>query len=495
MTRRQLAITISAVVAALVLGVGVTLLATSGGDDNQSVVAPGESGTTTQPTVTAAPVTTTTTPATTSATIPASSIPPGTVVVNPPPSTAAPTTTPTTTKPTTTTRPATTTRPSTTTAPDGGGSDVGISPTEIHLAVISDSPDAIAGTKAWAEWVNKRSGIAGRKIRLDVFETQSDPSKWAAAVKTACAQDFAIVGSLAVADDNTTELERCGIPDMPARTISDAHARAANTFAVIPARVTSRLVGGYKWLLDHVDPCCAQYAIVPANPDQQDAAMQLVEAANSVGFTLVDTLELTDDATQADYAPAIQAIQEQHANLAWSLLDFGSTVNLRKEAAARNVTDVKAWLCLDQCYTHAFLTGGGPAVNGEYVQIEVNPFEESRLVPALKAYNKYTKRDGVTASTTGVESFAAGMLFEQAARQVVADQGSDGLTRVALIGVLNNVHTFTAGGILGATDVANGDPNGCFALLQVRNGRFARVFPTTRATLSCGRDNLLTVGP
>ena len=66
------------------------------------------------------------------------------------------------------------------------------------------------------------------------------------------------------------------------------------------------------------------------------------------------------------------------------------------------------------------------------------------------------------------------MLFEQVARQVVADGGSNGLTRVALIGALGSVHDFTAGGILGATDVAAGTPNGCFALLQARSGHEVR---------------------
>ncbi|HZP30996.1 MAG TPA: ABC transporter substrate-binding protein [Acidimicrobiia bacterium] len=497
MTRRQLTITVSAVLAALVVGVVATVVATSGDDGNQSVNAPGGTTTpTTAPPVTTAPTTPTTTKPTTAPPT-STTITPGTVVINPPVTTVAPTTRPPTTPPTTVapTRPTTsTTRPTTTTSHGGGSPDVGITPTEIRVAVISDSPDAIAGTRAWAEWVNRRNGIAGRRIRVDTFDGPMDPTKYATAVKTACAQDFAIVGTFATADDQTTELERCGIPDLPARTNSDAHAQAANTFAAVPARATSRLVGGYKWLLDHVPGCCAQYAILPTAPDQQAEAMRQVDAANSVGFTLTDTAELTDDAVQADYNPIVQAIVQKQANLAWSFLGYQSTVNLRKAALGKNVAGVKAWFCLDQCYTHEFLTAGGAAVNGEYVQIEVNPFEESRSIPAMASYLRYTKKDGATPTVTGEESFAAGMLFEQVARQVVTDNGSDGLTRVALIAALHGVHTFTAGGILGATDVAEGTPNGCFAVLQVRSKHFARIFPATRATLSCGQENLLSTG-
>ena len=500
MTRRQLAITISAVVAALVVGVVATLLATSGGDDS-SVSAPGGSTTpTTAPPETLAPTAATTTP-TTEAPTTQPTVPKGTVVINPvsttaPPTTGAPTTVaPTTvapTKPTTTS----TTKPSgpTTTKPSGG-SDIGITPTAIRLAVISDSPDAIAGTRAWAEWVNRRSGIAGRKIQVDAFENVTDSAKYAAAVKAACVQDFAIVGSLVEADDQTTELVQCAIPDLPARTSSDEHAQARNTYPAVPTRATTRLVGGYKWLLNQVEGCCAQYAVIPSDPGQQEAAMQQVDAANSVGFTLVDTAELTDDAVQADYNPIVQAMIDKHANLGWSLLGFQSTVNLRKAALAKSVPGIKAWYCLDQCYSHDFVVQGGAAVNGQYVQIEVNPFEESHSIPAMRSYLKYTKKDGVQPTITGEESFAAGMLFEQVARQVVTAGGSNGLTRVALLGALGGVHDFTAGGILGATDVAARAPNGCFALLQTRGTKFARVYPATKATLSCGRDNLLTVGP
>src|SRR5262249_11747030 len=157
------------------------------------------------------------------------------------------------------------------------------------------------------------SGIAGRKIRIDAFENVTDSAKYVAAVKTACTQDFAIVGSLATVDDQTTELEQCGIPDLPARTNSDEHAQAKNTYPAVPTRATSPLVGGYKWLLDQVEGCCAQYAVIPTDPARQELAMQQVDAANSVGFTLVDTAALPDDAVQADYNPIIQAMIDKKA--------------------------------------------------------------------------------------------------------------------------------------------------------------------------------------
>src|SRR4029078_5627438 len=159
--------------------------------------------------------------------------------------------------------------------------------------------------------------------------------------------------------------------------------------------------------------CGARCAVLPAAPDRQAEAMQEVDAANSVGFTLADTAELTDDAVQSDYDPVVQAIISKQAILSVSFRDSPPTVSLRKAAAGKNVAGVKAWFCLEQCYSRGFLAQGGTAVNGEYVQVTVNPFEEWRSIPAMAAYLRYSKKDGVTPTMTGEESFAAGMLFEQ----------------------------------------------------------------------------------
>ncbi len=170
-------------------------------------------------------------------------------------------------------------------------------PTEIRLAVISDSPDAIAGTKAWAEWVNKRSGIAGRKIRLDVFETQYRPVEVRGRGEDglrAGLRDRRVARRRRRQDDRARALRHprhAGAHDLR-RPCAGGPTPSPSS----PTRVTSRLVGGYKWLLDHVDRVLRPVRDRARDPDQQDAAMQLVEAANSVGFTLVDTLELTDDA-------------------------------------------------------------------------------------------------------------------------------------------------------------------------------------------------------
>jgi hypothetical protein len=110
----------------------------------------------------------------------------------------------------------------------------------------------------------------------------------------------------------------------------------------------------------------------------------------------------------------------------------------------------------------------------------------------MAAYVKAT-RTVAAPTNAGLESYSAGLLFEQVARQVAATNGPAGLTRARVLTALTGVHRFDAGGILGVTDVAARAPTGCFALLRVHEGRFVRSFPALPAHLDCGTQNLQNV--
>src|SRR5271155_863961 len=64
--------------------------------------------------------------------------------------------------------------------------EVGVTPTAIHLAVIADVnnsiiPGLFAGTvrgvKAWASQINQQGGLAGRKVVVDFYDSQLSPTQ------------------------------------------------------------------------------------------------------------------------------------------------------------------------------------------------------------------------------------------------------------------------------------------------------------------------------
>jgi hypothetical protein len=68
-----------------------------------------------------------------------------------------------------------------------------------------------------------------------------------------------------------------------------------------------------------------------------------------------------------------------------------------------------------------FLQQGGSNVEGQFVQIGTNPFEDSASIPAMKRY--LAPGGPQNESGSGV---LGGLLFETAARQVVLSDGRTG---------------------------------------------------------------------
>jgi hypothetical protein len=446
---------------AAIIGVAFALGGGGGGGSVQT----GSGATTTSVASTPLPSTTTTT---TSRLPPPSFVPttPTTVVITPPPSTT-PTTTP------------------------NGASDVGITAHTIRVTVVADTAPVVKGVQAWAATVNESGGLAGRTVKVDA-RVVSNPSEYSAAITNACTTSFAVVGSSSQFDSQSSGLA-CGVPEVATHIFDPAHQSRAASYAVIPARAGVVPVGAFRHLLSTVTGCCSQYVLVPTVGPARAATQAVVQAAAAVGFTTAGTPDVPPGAGPAEYTKLVADLVSKQATFASSGLGAESTVRLRKAAAANPAAGVvKVWYCDATCGEQSFLTSGGPAVDGENVALGVNPLADEARIPTMAAYVRVVKTLGPP-TVAGLESYSAGLLFQQAAHQVVAASGPNGLTRVRLLAALGTVHTFTAGGILGTTDVGARQPTGCYVLLRVDGGRFVRVFPSAPAQLDCGAQNLQTV--
>jgi ABC-type branched-subunit amino acid transport system substrate-binding protein len=536
--RRQLGFTVSAVVLALVLGAGVALLATSGDGDDEASVGPQRSSTTSSstpstttttaliprpvvtvptsppPTVrvvpppTDAPTTTTPTtkttrttkvtkpkrkraPKTTTTTVAGAAVPQAAPSTEPtaPPTTSTTTSTSTTTTSTTTSSTTTSSTTTTTTTAPAPPPEVGLSVDEIRLTVLADDARTLDGASAWANAVNRDGGLAGRDIRLDLVATDGTTETFDRAVDAACERSFAIVASHAASGGAEVALQRCGIPDVPVEASSATHAANATTFAAFPRQPRTEAVGPYRGLQDELDRCCSQFVLVPADGPDRTSTEASIDAAAEIGFETAATPDVALDASSTDYDALAQDLSTSGATFAASGLGADSTLELRRAAATAGVTGVAAWYCDDRCYDSSVSADSG--ADGEYVGIETVPFGDRRDVPELRAYQRAAARTQRPTSYEGLRAYVAGVLFEQAVADVVADHGPDGLTRPRLVESLGAVHDFTGRGLVGSTDVGARAPNGCFVLLQLDEGQFARVAPAERGSLDCGSQNLV----
>ena len=112
---------------------------------------------------------------------------------------------------------------------------MGITATEIHIAVIADVDNPICPTcsrarrtrsRASAKYLNSKAGgggLAGRKVVVDFYDSKLNPTRRTNAEIQACQNDVAMVGTSAVFLTSVDDMRNCkdstgavtGLPDIP----------------------------------------------------------------------------------------------------------------------------------------------------------------------------------------------------------------------------------------------------------------------------------------
>ena len=96
--------------------------------------------------------------------------------------------------------------------------DVGITPTEIHIATIADVDNSFApglfkasvdGVRGVVKYINATGGLAGRKLVMDFYDSHVNPNDTRAAEISACQNDVAMVGTSAALLNTVAEIRDC----------------------------------------------------------------------------------------------------------------------------------------------------------------------------------------------------------------------------------------------------------------------------------------------
>lgn len=383
--------------------------------------------------------------------------------------------------------------------------DTGVTATELRVAVIADvnTParpglfqPAVDGVRAWASHVNANGGLAGRKVVVKFYDSQLNADQWRNSVRQACKNDFAMVGTTAVTDSNVTEMVDCGIPDLAQFTLSDSHVTAPNTFSLLIRQSGREVLGPEKWYLDRFksEGCCHGVWLNPADtPTALSAAESFARGQLQIGFT--EARSFTVSALETDFTPFALAIKNSEATYVRVGSDYNQTIALRRAAKVQGVDSVKVWDCSLQCYNPEFIRTGGADVEGQYVYNFFEPFEEAGQYPGLQRYvdamKKYAPRSPINGLSQ--QAWISGLMFGEAVEKVVKAKGPNGLTRANLLTALRGIRDFTADGMTGPVDIGNKATISCFMVMQVRKGKFVRVYPDKG--LNCNPANVVTVKP
>jgi hypothetical protein len=404
--------------------------------------------------------------------------------------------------------------------------DVGITATEIHVAVIADvdnpivpnlfkgSKDAVEGA---AKYLNSKAGgggLAGRKVVVDFYDSKLNANATTNAEIQACENDVAAVGTSAVSLASVDEMRNCkdstgavtGLPDIPFVSTNLSQQCSDESFPMAPPQVICSTkdqhpqtfqpnVGrAYYYKQKFGNDLHGAYVLPSDSKSARDSSF-----ASGIGQLRVQCCKSDQDfdisgyAQQSQYTPVVQAMKNKSSNYGQAT-QGPQQILLRKEATIQGLTDVKVWDCTTGCYSKDFLKNGGSDVDGNFVDTLYLPFlstKEQNANPMLKNFVKYTGAD--QADGFGVYAWSAMIAFRDAVNNAVKANGVNGVTRKTIFAELNKIHEFNAEGMFGTIDLAGRTTTPCHVLMQVKNGNFERVFPSKPGTFDCAKKNVVQV--
>jgi hypothetical protein len=342
---------------------------------------------------------------------------------------------------------------------------------------------------AFSEWCNEAGGVGGLQINL--VDLDGALFNVEAAMSTACTDVFAMVGG-GHAQDNLqfsgidgSDFHRCGLIDVPAFTVSSDKSASNGVVQVMP---NSPVVNSYSWIADYAgqfpDDAAGGVAIVygdvPSVVETKDMLEVLVEAA---GLEVVETISYPPLGT-SDWTPIARQVIESGATTFMFVgeANFGANILAKlKEQGFEGRALLEANMYDDQLFGV-----GTEGPEGSIVRMAMYPIEEADDWPAVRQYldmlDEYT--DDGASSPLGMASMSSWAAFVDAANSC-AEQDDGVLTRTCILEQADEHEAWTGGGLHGPSaslsqseiGVIDDERPFCTLLLQVRDGKFVRLYP------------------
>jgi ABC-type branched-subunit amino acid transport system substrate-binding protein len=379
-------------------------------------------------------------------------------------------------------------------------SDTGVTADSIQVSTVSDpgfsgrpglNQELFDTADAFSKWCNDQGGINGRKITLKKRDARL--TEFQQRVIEACQEgDFMMVGGGAVFDD-TGQKERlaCGLPVVAGYVVTAAAAGADLTYQPVPNPVATQPVGDYRYLAKKFPDATKKIAILTGSIQTTvTVANRNEEAIKGLGWKVVHKAQYNPQG-ETTWRPFAEAIKSAGVKgLVW----VGEPVNLANLMKALSDIGYKLDFARSDAnhYDNLLISEGGPAVEGAYVRSVFYPFltdEEASKNPATEQYRaiikKYVPKGKI--AYLGVQGFSAWVLWAQAATECGAN-----LTRDCVWEKIGAIKDWTGGGLHAAQDVADSEPGDCYAMEQVKEGKFVLAdIGANQGIYECSPDNIV----
>jgi hypothetical protein len=191
---------------------------------------------------------------------------------------------------------------------------------------------------------------------------------------------------------------------------------------------------------------------------------------------------------EANYSPFVQKMKDAGVQYVNMVANYQSIQKLL-QAMEQNefFPKVRDWDSV--AYSPNFVKYNGrtfTAANGSLVFLTTVISEEASSNPELQLYMTWLNRvaPGAKPDFFGFYAWSAGRLFQKLATEI-----GPKLTRKALLAAVKNVHSWNGYGIHVAHNVGDKTISPCFLYLEIQNGTFRRVHPSSG--FECGMGGLV----
>lgn len=358
-----------------------------------------------------------------------------------------------------------------------GATDKGVTDTGIKIGVITDkNAGAIrvptagidASMQAFVAWCNDQGGINGRKLELKSYDAKLFSSLDAA--KAACDDNlFALVGTGVVQDAPMAQpLVDCDLVSVNGYTATYPMSKSPLNVSPVPNPGDVYATGDAQYFAEKYPDAIKKSAIFyPELAASADQGKRATMAREQLGYKFIYTG--TYPTLQDDWKTQVQTLKNKGVEYVTIVDTVNAAIGMLQ--AMQDADYHPQVIDLGQQYYDSTLAESGVA-DGVFVQTNTQPFENPS--PAITKYVELLKDvDAKTPATTlGVQSFSAGLLFATAAKEL----GSD-LTRKGLLDKLHAIHEWDGGGLHAVQDPGANKVNSCTLIMKIQDNEFTTLFP------------------
>jgi branched-chain amino acid transport system substrate-binding protein len=369
----------------------------------------------------------------------------------------------------------------------GGGTDPGITKTQVNVGAIvtqsgslaADFAPYLSGVHAYFDYVNAKGGINHRQLNLaDALDDQSLPATDVQDARTLVTADhvFAIVGISVPFFQASSYLSTQPTPVFGYST-SNVWAKTPTFFADYGSYLNyNSSIPDFAYVAKKTG--VTKIAVValgyPSSKDECEGAIDGLKA-----FKFKVAYSNVNESIDQDWSVEATKIKRSGAKMVVSCMDDLSSIQLSKNMASDGLNPVQLWL---DGYDRTVLQANSQYMQGVYLLLQHVPFEAATTYPTtypgLNLYLSTMVKYGYTSdeySDVALAGWESASLFAQGLKSAGTHP-----TQQAVTAAINKITNDTGGGVAAPTDwkiahTSDGSPS-CETFVKVVNTNFTLAF-------------------